>query len=311
MSGQVAAVVLAHDDPAKVRRLLAALDGVDVFLHCDRRTDDELLRRMLAGAGPRVFMVPRCRTTLCSWSLVEAELAGLRLAVERSRAEHVAVLSGACYPLVPVAELEDELSRWRGVTRMQLDPIPHEGWSTRRNRDGGMWRFSRRFITFQGQLVWVNGVPLRGARRAIPRELCLHGSSQWKIYARHHAQALLDVLGQRPDLARFWRTTYVPDESCVASVLQSPALVGSIVEQVRDDLPWFINWNEPVRVFHPGWLGEADFPRLRAERTAPSRRPDDARKGAADRDRFGKLFARKVSSRAQALIDRIDGELRQ
>lgn len=309
MSAQLAAVVLAHDDPAKVRRLLAALDGVDVFLHCDRRTREELLREMLAGAGPRVFLVPRRRTTLCSWSLVEAELAGIRLAVQRSRAEHIVVLSGACYPLVSVPELEDDLSRWRGLTRMQLDPIPYGGWSTPRNRDGGLWRFRRRFITFHGQQLWLHGIPLRGTRRPIPRELCLHASSEWKVYARRHAVALLDVLGERPDLVRFWQTTYVPDESCAASILQSPALVGRIVEQVRDDLPWFINWNGPVRAFHPDWLDTRDFERLRALRRAPSRRPDDAGKGAADRDRFRKLFARKVSSRAHELLDRIDSEL--
>ena len=311
MNARLAAVVLAHDDPAKVRRLLAALDGVDVFLHCDRRAPDEHLRAMIAGARPRVSVVPRQRTTLCSWSLVEAELAGLRLALERSRAEHIIVLSGACYPLVSVPELEDELSRWRGLTRMQLNPIPHDGWSTPRNRDGGLWRFRRRYVTVRGQLVWLGGVPVRGRRRAIPRELRLHGSSQWKIYARRHAAALLGVLGDRPDLVSFWRTTYVPDEACAASILQSPALVGPVAEQVRDDLPWCINWNEPMRVFHPAWLADADFPMLEAERRAPSRTPDDALIGAPDRDRFRKLFARKVSSRAPRLLDRIDRELRR
>jgi hypothetical protein len=310
MSTRLAAVVLAHEDPAKVRRLLAALAGVDVFLHCDAKAPDEVLRAMLAGAGSRVWLVPRRRTTLCSWSLMEAELTGLTMALEQSRAEHVIVLSGACYPLVSVGELEDELSRWRGLSRMQLNPIPHDGWSTPRNPDGGLWRFKRRFVTLRGQLVWLGGVPVRAYRRAIPRELRLHGSSQWKIYARPHAAALLDVLSGRPDLMRFWRTTYVPDESCAASILQSPALVGPIVEQVRDDLPWFVNWAEQQRVFHPAWLGEEDFRVLEAERTAPARRPDKTRVCATDRDRFRKLFARKVSSRAIRLLDRIDRELR-
>jgi hypothetical protein len=210
-----------------------------------------------------------------------------------------------------VPELEDELARWRGLTRMQLNPIPHNGWSTPRNQDGGLWRFRRRYLTLRGQLVWLGGVPLRGRRRSIPRELRLHGSSQWKIYARAHAAALLGVLGDRPDLVSFWRTTYVPDEACAASILQSSALVGSIAEQVRDDLPWFINWDRPTRVFHPGWLGEADFSTLEAERNAPPRRPDAAPTGAPDRDRFRKLFARKVSSRAPRLLDRIDYELRR
>jgi Core-2/I-Branching enzyme len=310
MSARLAAVVLAHDDPPKVRRLLEALEGMDVFLHCDASTPDGLVRAMLAGAGPRVVAVPRRRTTLYSWSLVEAELAGLRLAVQRTGAEHVIVMSGACYPLVSVAELEDELSRWRGLTRMRLDPIPHEAWSTPRNHDGGLWRFRRRYVTLRGQLMWLGGVPLRAQRRAIPRELRLHASSQWKIYARGHAAALLAALDDRPDLVRFWSTTFVPDESCAASILQSPELVGPIVEEVRDDLPWLIEWPEPERRFHPRWLGEQDFGLVEAEHSAQSRHPDDTPKCARDRDRFRKLFARKVSSRATRLLDRIDSELR-
>ena len=310
MSGQLAAVVLAHDDAPKVRRLLAALHGVDVFLHCDRATADGVLRAMLDGAGPRVRLVPRVRTRLYSWSLVDAELAGLRLALGQSRAEHIIVASGACYPLVSVAELEDELRAWRGLTRMRQDPIPYALWSTPRNPDGGLWRFRRRYLTVRGQLCWAGHIPLRGLRRDVPPDLRLHGSSQWKIYARHHAAALLRVLDDRRDLLRFWRTTYVPDESCAVSILKSPALVGAIADEVRDDLPWFINWNDPERIIHPGWLGDADFGILEGARAAASRHPDAAVSGAPDRDRYRKLFVRKVSSRQSGLLDRIDAELR-
>ncbi len=180
---------------------------------------------------------------------------------------------------------------------MRQDPIPYALWSTPRNPDGGMWRFRRRYLTVRGQLCWAGPIPLRGRRRDIPRHLRLHGSSQWKIYARHHAAALLRVLDERPDLRRFWRTTYVPDESCAVSILKSPGLVGGIAEEVRDDLPWFINWNDPERIIHPGWLGDVDFATLEAVGTAPSRQPDETRSGAPDRDEYRKLFARKVSSR--------------
>jgi hypothetical protein len=309
MSAPLAAVVLAHDDPAKVRRLLASLDGIDIFLHCDRKTPERVLSEMLIKAGPRVSVVPRRRASLFSWSLVEAELAGLRLALERSKAEHVIVLSGACYPLVSVAELEDELCLWRGLTRMQLDPLPYERWSTPRNPDGGLWRFRRRFVTFRGRIVSLGDVPLRAHRRAIPAGVRLHASAHWKIYARRHAACLLRVLDERADLVRFWRTSFVPEESCTGSILRSPALVGSIADEIRDDLPWFMRWTD--RAWHPTSLQEADFEALEAARFAPLRQPDQTAGPALHRDRFRKLFARKVSSREPQLLERIDMELRQ
>jgi hypothetical protein len=310
MSSAVAAVVLAHDDPDKVRRLIAALDGVEVFLHCDGKAPDEVVRRMLDGSRSNVHLAPRHRTNLASWSLVEAELATLQLALERSRAQHFVVLSGSCYPLVPVAELEEELAEWRGLSRLYVRPLPFEEWDTPRNRDGGLWRFRRRFVSIRGRMVFVRGIPLRTLRRPIPRELRLHAASQWKIYARDHAAALLRILAGQPDLLRFWRTTFVPDESCAGSILRSPALVGSIVDEVCDDLPWYIDWDSVRGTFRPAWLGESSFPALQEARFAPRLRPDHAVAGTGDQEDCRKLFARKISSTAEPLLDRIDRELR-
>ncbi len=306
----VAALILAHDDPPMVRRLIAALDGVDIFLHCDSKAPAAVVAEMTAGAGPRVRLIPRHRTAWASWSLVEAELAGLRMALEHSAAEHLIVLSGSCYPLVSVAELKDELSDWRGLSRLPLTPIPNCRWDTPRNPDGGMWRFRRRFVTFRGQTVFVGGVPLRTRRRAIPTELSLHASGQWKIYARAHAAAWLRVLSDRPELRAFWRTTLVPDEACAASILRSPKLTGPIADELRDDLPWYVEWTDAGPADHPGALRERDFAALCAARRALRRSPDRCSIGAADRDAYRKLFARKLSSREARLLDRIDEELR-
>jgi hypothetical protein len=307
----LAAVILAHADPAKVRRLIASLDGADVFLHCDRGTPDETVAEMLTGAGQGVTLVPRRRTRLNSWSLVDAELRGLMLALERSRAEHVAVLSGSCYPLAPLTEIEDELARWRGLSRLQITPLPHHRWDTPRNQDGGYWRFRRRFVTVAGQIVSVGGVPLRTFKRPIPDGLRLCASSQWKVYARAHAAALLRVLADSPRQLGFWRRTLVPDESCAASILSSPALVGALAEQVRDDSPWFIRWPPGERSNgHPVWLEGSDFSELRAARTAPLRDPTDVAMPKHEQRAARKLFARKLSSQQIGLLDRIDAELR-
>ncbi len=120
------------------------------------------------------------------------------MALERSRAEHLIVMSGSCYPLVPVKEIEDDLAGWRDRSRLELNPLPYRPWDTARNPDGGLWRFQRRFVSFRGQILSVRGVPLRTLRRAIPADLRLQASSQWKIYARKHAAALLRVLDSDP-----------------------------------------------------------------------------------------------------------------
>jgi hypothetical protein len=309
MSSPVAFVILAHNDAPKVRRLIGALGDSDVFLHCDRNTADDVARAMVPGGTARVHWVPRRRTKLATWSLVDAELAGLSRAVQTTQATHIAVLSGSCYPLVSMGYLADELSGWQGLSRLELNRLPYPGWSTRQFRDGGLWRVNRRFLGWRGQLLTIRHRPVPTFRRRVPHELSLYGSSQWKIYARDHASALLELLSATPSLRSFWQKTYIPDELCVASLLKSPDLVGPIADQVVDDLPWFIRWPASGPSMHPDWLGESDLAALRSASAAP---PADPSRQIDPRERpaFGKLFARKIGSASSGLLDRIDEELR-
>jgi len=304
----IAAVVLAHANPEQVGRLARALAGVDVFLHCDSKTTSEVRDAMTAGLPDVVAVTPRHRTAMASWGMVEAELAGLRVVLDHSRAEHIIVCSGACYPLVSVADLEDELAGWRGLTRIERTPLPYANWSFRAGRrDGGFWRLNHRFLTIGERIVLVyDGYPVPLYRRAIPQVVEPHASSQWKIYARKHAQALLGVVDRHPDLLRFWRTTFRPEESFAASVLSSPALVGEVVDQLHHDRTWYIDWRGKQVGGHPRWLGVEDFPRLVAERGLPPLRPEEPyERGDASR----KLFARKFTTNNEVL-DLIDAQLR-
>jgi hypothetical protein len=305
----LAAVMLAHDKPEHVHRLVRALTGVDIFVHCDVKTTPEVARAMTAGLPDVVAVTPRHRTARGSWGMVEGELAGLRVALERSRAEHIIVCSGSCYPLVTVADLEDELSAWRGLTRIELTPFPYEGWSFRAGQpDGGFWRLNQRFLTIGKHIVLLpSGHPIPLYRRAIPSPLKPHASSHWKIYARKHVQTLLRVLDERPELVRYWRTTFIPEESCAASILSSPELVGSVAEELQHDRTWYIDWRGSEVRGHPRWLGVEDFPRLEEKRNLPPLRPGGSYESGDKLSR--KLFARKFGTDDEVL-DMIDAKLR-
>jgi hypothetical protein len=306
MTAGTAALILAYNNPQQVRRLVGALDGLDVFLHCDSRTPAGVLSAMASGTHD-VVPVPRYCSPRRLWGAVEAELAGLRAVLDRSSAEHIVVLSGSCYPLVSVGELQDELASWRGLSRLQLDPIPYALWSrSSLIRDGGSHRFDLRFLARGGRVILVGGYPIPTGRRAVPDDLRLHASSQWKIYARDHAETLLRVLDERPDLVRFWSSTFLPEESCLASILASPALAGSVTEELRHGLPWYVDWRGSKRG-HPRWLSLDHLPNLYEGRRRAALRPDDPPScGGPARV----LFARKMGPGSAELLDRIDEQFR-
>lgn len=303
----LAAVVLAHADAPQVRRLVGALEDVPVVLHCDVKAPDDVAAEMLRGWGNRVRGVRRTSGAMDSWSLVRIELDGLRAALRHSAAEHIAVLSGADYPLLPVARLVDELTAWRGRTFALNLPVPHAGWNSARHPDGGRWRTAHRFLTRGDDVRFLGRFPLRTPwTRPLPAGQELRASSQWKVYARHDVERLLGVVDARPDLVGFWRRTLVPDESFVTSVLSSPALTGGEVLPPSRANPWFLEWTGDGH--HPRVLTEEDFDLVSAAAGRPRLSPADLEAP------LGPLppawFVRKVSSsRSSGLLDRIDDEL--
>ncbi len=308
----IAAVVLAHADPVHLRRLVAALDDVPVYLHCDAKTPEPLFRRMTQGLPSRVMVCPRISTNRASWSLVKAELLALRGALTQTSAEHFVVLSGADYPLSTMHELSAELDGWQGRSWLWNVPIPFSPWDTPRHPDGGLWRFKHHFISRRGHVLFARGIPLRWPmQRQVPPGVTLRASSQWKIYARHHVRQLLHVVDTRPDLVRFWRSTLVPEESFAASVLASPSLLGAdaLPECLTD--AWYVHW-PGGRADHPDVLRSTDFPKLVAlgGASGPCAVVGD-RQSTEVAPSYRKFIARKFATDIDVdVLDRIDAELR-
>jgi core-2/I-Branching enzyme len=304
----LAVAVLAHADPAQLGRLVNALPDTPIVVHCDARTPASTFSAMRESTrAANVRFCNRQATTLSSWSLVLAELQAVRDALAWTNARHIAVLSGACFPLVSVEELHTELDRWAGRTWMWNVPVPYQDWNTPRQKDGGLWRFRFRYLTRKNQSLYVRGFPLRLPwPRSVPAELTLRASSQWKIYSREHATGLLELVDQRPDLIKFWSTTLVPDESFAASMLASRSLFGESALELNASGAWYLDWPR-AQSYHPRWLTEDDFDRLEVARWAPSQHPDTK---VTEQAGHRKLFARKFrSSDGAAVVDRIAAEL--
>ncbi|PZF54948.1 hypothetical protein DEJ23_13050 [Curtobacterium sp. MCSS17_008] len=277
-----ACVVLAHEDPVQVRRLVEALDPFPVFLHCDVRTTDAVHRAMTEDLPSRVRLLARRRTGWARWENAAAELNGYRAALAQTDASHIAVLTGSDYPLATPEEIGTLLDAHRGRSFLITHPLPHPDW-----RNGGWARFRYRHWAWRKHMLRLP-VP-----RRLPRDVVLTGGSQMKLISREHARAVVDVVDARPDLVRFWRRVWIADESLVPSILGSPALVPGFAEEHVEHSPWFIGW-DGTRMKSPPWLGTEDAGRLLERWTARHDGPPH-------------LFARKFSTaRSADLLDLVD-----
>lgn len=279
----LACIVLAHEDPTHVRRLVAALDPFPVFLHCDASTDDDVFEAMTAGLPERVHVLPRMRTGWAKWENVAAEVAGYRAALAQTDATHVALLTGSDYPLADADEISALLTANPGRSFVEAKPLPHPAWG----RDGGRSRVRFRHWAWRKHMLRLP-IP-----RRVPRDVVFGGGSQLKVLARHHAQGVVDVFDQRPDLVAFWERVWIGDETFVPSVLLTPEFTPDFADAHAAQPLWWIGW-DGTKQKSPPWLGIEDAGRLLERRTS------------ADQS-TPYVFARKFStSRSTDLLDVVD-----
>lgn len=217
---RVAYLLLCHRDPEKViaqaRMLIAAGDAV--ALHYDGRADDAGFARIRAALAdePRVaFAARRIRCGWGEWSLVAATLQAVRAALAAfPDASHFLMLSGDCAPIKSAAQVHARLAA-EDVDHIESVDFYRSGWVQTGIRDERLhyrfWVNERRHKwLFYQLLAWQKRL---GLRREVPRGLEMMIGSQWWCLRRATLETILAFIAARPDVVRFFRTVWIPDES--------------------------------------------------------------------------------------------------
>lgn len=288
MSAGPAFVVLAHKQPAQVRRLADRLAPSRVLVHLDaglpaaRRAEFE---RALDGT-PQVEWLPAHRSGWASWGLVAAALEGLCGAVADQECTHAVLLSGQDYPLRQGRALREFFSEHRATTFMARWPLPSRLWGRR----GGMDRLRPWQVPIRGRRVRLPVWP------RLPAGIEPYGGSMYWALTAAAARDVLSLIESRPELERFYRRTWIPDEMFVPTlVMNSPSRAGVANEGLT-----YIRWPD-AGGRHPAVLRRAELPALRVAAAGPSEVGGRAR---------CKLFARKFDVAVDAeILDALDREL--
>jgi Core-2/I-Branching enzyme len=282
-------IVLAHRQPRQVLRLIGRLGPAPVFLHVDAGAQPDVHRDLLAHADryPSLKFLPRARSAWASWGIVEATLSGLRAAHGLS-VDHAVVLSGQDYPLVRASEISAFSRAHRDQSFVASWELPWSPWGA----DGGMERIR----------YWHH--PIRGRRfrvpvpRRFPSGVKPYGGSTYFMLSRTAMGDVLEFVKRRPDVARFYRHVWIPDEMFIPTALLNSQSRGSVV----DENLWYMDW-PPAGAKHPKVLRSSD--------AAPLLAASGKESSAGGRAR-AKLFARKFDAEVDAsILDVLDGHAAQ
>ncbi len=272
-------LIMTHQNPAQIARLVRTIlagsaDGWVLVLH-DRRGCP--LEGIEVLADPRVqVLVSPVAVHRGDFTMVAAYLHALQCLRSSERPwDWLIHLSGQCYPLRPLQQVEQQRARApfdAYVHHWQVGG-PDDRWRKHQGRIRYYYRFrpvARWAAPLLRAVKWTHSVqdnwrvfttyaPWLGRRVASPPfgpELRLYGGSQWADLSRACVEHLLDFCERRPDVIEHFRGSAVPDESVVPTIL---ANAGTF--RISNDNRRYIDWRECVDG-RPRTLTSGDLPAI-------------------------------------------------
>ena len=224
---KIAYILLCHKDPegiiAQAQRLTAA--GDCIAIHFDARTKpaDFAKIRLALAANPSVaFAAKRIKCGWGGWSLVEATLLAVQAAVDAfPRATHFYMLSGDCMPTKTAEYAHDFLDR-SDVDYIESFDFFTSDWIKTGIKDERLiyrhW-FNERTqkSLFYTALKWQQRM---GLQRKVPADIQMQIGSQWWCLRRRTVEWVLEFVARRRDVMRFFRTTWIPDETFFQTIVR-------------------------------------------------------------------------------------------
>lgn len=232
---KIAYILLTHKDPdgiiAQAARLTEA--GDYVAIHFDgnaRREDFDRIRTVLKDNPGVTFAARRVKCGWGEWSLVEATLLAVQAAVDAfPRATHFYMLSGDCMPIKSAEYAHAFLDREEVDYIESFDFFTSEWIKTGIKAERLIYRhwFNER----KHKWLFYTSLALQqklGLERAIPADLAIQIGSQWWCLRRRTVEWVLDFCRKRKDVMRFFRSSWIPDETFFQTLVRHLVPEGEI-----------------------------------------------------------------------------------
>ncbi len=224
---QIAYILLCHKDPegiiAQALRLTAA--GDCIAIHFDARAkagDFERIRAALSANPAVAFARRRVKCGWGEWSLVDATLAAVEVAEEAfPGATHFYMLSGDCMP-IKTAEYVRGFLEQNDVDYIESFDFFDSGWIKTGIKEERLV-YRHWFNERQRKALFyasMNAQKKLGMARKVPADLRIQIGSQWWCLRRRTVEAVLEFCKRRRDVMRFFRTTWIPDETFFQTIVR-------------------------------------------------------------------------------------------
>lgn len=233
---RIAFILLCHKDPEAIIRQARQLTAADdyIAIHFDASAPKSAFRQIQEGLADNpnvVFAKKRIKCGWGEWSLVQATLYAVEAAAEAfPRATHFYMVSGDCMVIKSARYAHDFLDH-DDCDYIENFDFFESGWIKTGFREERLI-YRHFFNERENKKLFYNSIRLQrwlGLEREIPRDLRIMIGSQWWCLRRQTIEKILKFTRKRRDVMRFFRTTWIPDETFFQTLV--PHLVPR--EQIR------------------------------------------------------------------------------
>ncbi len=286
---EIAYILLCHKDPASIilqaERLTATGDCLSIHFDACADADQFAQIQDALADNPKVtFTRKRIKCGWGEWSLVQATIYALEAAIEKfPRATHFYMVSGDCMVIKSSEYIHEFLdnndadfiesfdffdSNWI-KTGMKAERLIYRHWFNERTQ-------KRRFYASMSVQRHV------GLIRDIPSDLQVMIGSQWWCLRRQTIEAILHFSQKRRDIVRFFRSTWIPDETFFQTIVRH-LIPDKEIRSRTLTLLMFSDYGMPITFYndHYDLLLSQDY--LFARKISPE--------AFELKDRLGKLYA--------------------
>lgn len=223
---KIAYILLCHKNPQAIvdqaQQLTAAGDYIAIHFDANAGGKEyQHIRRSLAHNKNVTFAKRRIKCGWGEWSLVQATLNAIEAACAAfPLASHFYMLSGDCMAIKSARYVHQFLDD-KDMDYIEIFDFFKSNWiKTGMKEDRLIYRHffnerARKWLFYQS-LEWQRRL---GLSRQIPSDIKIQIGSQWWCLRRRTIEAILEFSKARKDISRFFRTTWIPDETYLQTLV--------------------------------------------------------------------------------------------
>lgn len=252
---RIAFILLCHKNPEGIVRQARQLTAVGDFvsIHFDARAPRQAYQQIqddLADNPNVTFARRRVKCGWGEWSLVQATILAVEAAAETfPRATHFYMVSGDCMAIKSSAFAHRFLDERDADYIESFDFFESDWIKTGIKAERLIYRHIFNERTQKKVFYAMLEAQKRlGLARRIPPDLQVMIGSQWWCLRRRTVESVLAFAKERPDVVRFFRTSWIPDETYFQTLVRHLVPETEIVNRTLTFL-MFSDYGMPV-VFH-------------------------------------------------------------